>query len=334
MANRKITEEQFTDGSTIDGTRINKAFTDTFSKLNNLPIGEVEQCFVPRTIHFGWQAGHYSQNFAIDDTCSPTNFFFSLYNSFARDVTGVTKGRLDVNNKWRYKGTRINNGGIVATPAASTTLPSYNSTDVCGRTWSYYFDKPAIITDITVMWEYDNWTGLYEEPLVPNDPPTFIERARVEQLWLGELFIDSPFVPEDKRKGTVAWRRTEKIDPVRFSRQDFRGYAMVPRNTGTNDFFYGRQNRVPSNDFRPNAYQNGAPFPVGTAQSNHPVYDFWWDKNLNISVPGSSRIHFGLGAAVNADFGSVYPTFGVKEENKAFQGLRYNVSISLLEVVE
>ena len=51
MAIRKITEEQFTDGSTIDGTRINKAFTDTFSTLNNLPIGEVEQCFIPRTIH-------------------------------------------------------------------------------------------------------------------------------------------------------------------------------------------------------------------------------------------------------------------------------------------
>ena len=47
--NRKITDEQFVEGSTIDGTRIEKALDDTYDKLNNVPKQNLKQMFVPRT---------------------------------------------------------------------------------------------------------------------------------------------------------------------------------------------------------------------------------------------------------------------------------------------
>ena len=38
MSNRKITKEQFTDGTTIDGTRIEKALDDIATRFNNVVV--------------------------------------------------------------------------------------------------------------------------------------------------------------------------------------------------------------------------------------------------------------------------------------------------------
>lgn len=339
MANRKITKEQFTVGSTIDGTRIQKSFDDTYQKLNNVPTENLKQIYIPRTIYSGWQQGHFSQTNSIDDNVAPTGFFFSLYNSFQRDTAGVTGHLTECYNPWRYKGTRIyGTANVPAEPAGSTANPNWSKSDVVGRTWSYYLDKPCIITDISVLWERDNWTGLYQEG-IGDATISNIERANADPQWWAELYLDSAFIPDDKKKGCALWRRVETKNRTNESGiaiplSDKKGNAMVPRDGAFNsDWQYDRSNRIPEHDFRPNNYQTSTPVPSTAAPSNYPNYQGWWDKNLNILVPQSSRIHFGLGLAVsNSDSLEIFTPF--KGSDKFANGLRYNIAIGILEVVE
>ena len=98
-----------------------------------------------------------------------------------------------------------------------------------------------------------------------------------------------------------------------------------------------RSNRLPRQDFAPNLYQV-ATIPVNTGVSNHPVYESWWDKNLNIPVPQQSRIHFGFGCAINVEetediigYGDFDP---YKFDDKFHLGYRYNIAVGFLEPVE
>jgi len=344
--NRKITEEQFVDGSTIDGTRIEKAFDDTYNKLNSIPRANLKQMYVPRMYYSGWQAGHFSPTFPTLDTALPLNAFFSLYNSFDRDVVGNTGIRTEVNNDWRWKGTQMldGTGQFAAMPAGSNQITSYNGSDVVGRTWSLYLEKPSIITDVAIIWERDIYTGLYREPTPPSEIPTAEEFANTNLKWWGEIYLDSVFNADDKKKGSVLWRRVEKGVPVNTGfpltpAMDGRGKGMVPRDpTNPINWLVDRSNRIPRQDFLPNLYQT-APIPLYSGESNHPVYESWWDKNLNIPVPQQSRIHFGFGCAINVDEGEEdirgYGNFDpYKFDTKFHLGYRYNISVGFLELVE
>lgn len=344
--NRKITEEQFVDGSTIDGTRIEKAFDDTYNKLNNIPRANLKQMYVPRMFYSGWQSGHFSNDFPTLDTAFPLNGFFPLYNSFDRDVIGNTGIRTEVNNNWRWKGTQIlnSNGQFAAMPAGSNQISSYNGSDVVGRTWSLYLEKPSIITDIAIIWERDIYTGLYKEPEPMRGTATPEEIANANLKWWGEVYLDSVFNSDDKRKGSVLWRRVEKGVPVNTGfattpQMDGRGKGMVPRDpTIPANWTADRSNRIPRQDFFPNNYQS-SPIPLYSGISNHPLYESWWDKNLNIPVPQQSRIHFGFGCAINVEnsegeirgYGDFSP---YKFDDKFHLGYRYNIAVGFLELVE
>jgi hypothetical protein len=341
-ANKRITTEQFTDGSTIDGTRIEKAYDDTYQKLNNIDKNDLKQIFVPRTIYTGWQTAHFSETEeSPDEQVFPLGMFMPLYNSFDRDVVGVTGGRTEVNNKWRWKGTQIFNAGAVATPAGSHDIATYNGTDVVGRTFSFYFEKPCIITDISIIWEVDNYTGLNREPPFEGDLPSNIERSREQVFWWGQCYLDSVMFPEDKEKGSIVWRRTQSSDSAddvtgqRLPRSDKRAFSMIPRAAAPNsfDFLYDRSTRVPVNDFRPNDYQNSlvGPSPTNTP-SNHPLYQHWWDKNLNIPIPQQSRIHFGLGCAIESTPSGSFLVF--QDDSNFHRGYRFNLAVGILETIE
>ena len=344
--NRKITQEQFVDGSTIDGTRIDKAIDDTYNKLNNVPKENLKQMFVPRMFYSGWQSGHYSNEDFTIDTCFPLNGFFSLYNSFTRDIQGNTGIKTAVSNEWRWKGTQMldSNGQIAAMPAGSNLVSNFNGSDVVGRTWSLYLEKPCIITDIAIIWERDIYTGLYREPDAGREELfTPAEVANTNLKWWGQVYLDSVFNADDKRKGSVLWRRVEKGVPITSGlnstpSMDNRAKGMVPRDpTIPANWTLDRSNRLPRQDFAPNLYQV-ATIPVNTGVSNHPVYESWWDKNLNIPVPQQSRIHFGFGCAINVEeqediigYGNFDP---YKFDDKFHLGYRYNIAVGFLEPVE
>ena len=53
-ANRNLTEEQFSEGTTIDGTRIDKALDDMVDHHNDIPKGDFQGRWMPVTYVMSW----------------------------------------------------------------------------------------------------------------------------------------------------------------------------------------------------------------------------------------------------------------------------------------
>lgn len=67
---REITDEQFTEGTTIDGTRIDSALEDVVNRVNNIRKGDIATRFVQKQFVFGYQPFSYpeSETRALDAT--------------------------------------------------------------------------------------------------------------------------------------------------------------------------------------------------------------------------------------------------------------------------
>lgn len=52
---RVVTDEQFSDGTTIDGNRLDRAVQDVQDRINNVPYGDLKSRWVPITYVCGWQ---------------------------------------------------------------------------------------------------------------------------------------------------------------------------------------------------------------------------------------------------------------------------------------
>lgn len=134
---RTLTDEQFTDGTTIDGSRIDNALDESVEHFNEVPSGDVSTRFTKTQYVFGYQPSPYTgtPNSAIvapalpgpvpginrsrfetyDGTVEgptwPWNFITNTPETSAEvDATGPTYGVTGTptggfENKWRVKGT-------------------------------------------------------------------------------------------------------------------------------------------------------------------------------------------------------------------------------------
>ena len=94
MASNRIIREQFSEGTTIDGDRIQRALDTVEGRINAVPRGDILPRYAEQTIHLGFLPGSQS---------SPTDFYpwGPLYNS----SSWVTAAGLDkVRNELRIKG--------------------------------------------------------------------------------------------------------------------------------------------------------------------------------------------------------------------------------------
>ena len=64
-ANRHLTEEQFSEGTTIDGSRIDKAIDDIMDNHNNVRTGDMEARWMPNTINCNWQPSRTLRRFIL-----------------------------------------------------------------------------------------------------------------------------------------------------------------------------------------------------------------------------------------------------------------------------
>ena len=59
---REITDQQFSEGTTIDGNRIDEALEDVEDRVNNVRKGDISTRFVPNKISFGYLPCRYVAN--------------------------------------------------------------------------------------------------------------------------------------------------------------------------------------------------------------------------------------------------------------------------------
>jgi len=71
---RTITDEQFSEGTTIDGTRIDKALQDTVDRYNEIPRGDISTRFVSKQYVFGYQPFEYKIGKTLAQDINSTTF--------------------------------------------------------------------------------------------------------------------------------------------------------------------------------------------------------------------------------------------------------------------
>ena len=150
-SNRTLTDEQFSDGTTIDGTRIDQALQDSVEHFNEVPAGDASTRMTQQQFVFGYQPAMYT---SMPDTkgVSLTGHAADRFPAKYRAAKGTTEGTtlpwlplknnkyttvttnpstnwaagagkvtpddlqsstpsIGFQNKWRYKGTKIREWG-------------------------------------------------------------------------------------------------------------------------------------------------------------------------------------------------------------------------------
>ena len=168
MTTRYVTTQQFSDGTTIDGNRIEEAIQSIESLSDNVPYGAVRTRFTQTMIVSGWSP----VNDPVDLRRSP---FLPIFNS------GTGKER----NPSRFKGTAYN--------PDRTNLVAWET--------SVTFDHTSILHGLSVFLAQSQEGGVpYQFPGtlagVPYDPPS------VRSIEI-HVSVDAEFIPGDRTQGDI-----------------------------------------------------------------------------------------------------------------------------------
>jgi len=195
-SNKSITNEQFSDNTTIDGLRVDKALDDMLNKVNNLQSSDLSTRYVKSQFIAGWSP---SQDYIPVGApqWAPRLPFLPVINN---DVNTVSTGAYTYDergqNEWRHKGFNV-----------STINPANtNPTDIAAGdgqwawTTSYEFIKPVILDEITYNLRVDGDFGgqLWNRaiPVAQNPESIFTTNKWVDDIVV-QLQVDSNFNVEN-----------------------------------------------------------------------------------------------------------------------------------------
>lgn len=166
MSIRYFTKQQFSDGTTIDGNRLEEALQELEELSDSVPMSAIKTRFTQSQIVFGWSP-------ILDAAAGRADPFLPIAN------TGVT----DVVNINRYKGTSTN--------AAAA--------DLLGWEVSTQFDHPVLIHSLDyALLQDDAVSAPYKLPgfSAPYEPPNTQE---VEV----HIYVDSEYAPSDRTQSDM-----------------------------------------------------------------------------------------------------------------------------------
>ena len=137
--NRNITKEVFYDGTTIDGTRLEKGMGEIADGINDVKKGNTKQRFVATQYHAGFNP--------IDRTSGHKYHFFPWLRH-NNTVGGLsTVGAVPVNapfNPFRFKSSAV--------PGID---PDVGNADQYCWTRSFHFERPVIVHGVSVLMQVD-----------------------------------------------------------------------------------------------------------------------------------------------------------------------------------
>jgi len=207
---RNLTKELFYDGTTIDGSRLEKAVGEVVDGINDLDKGNTKQRFVATQYHAGFNPQDRSAS-------AQYGRFPWLKMRNADDIMGsVVEGAPF--NQSRFKGTLI--------PGVQNYMPSGGAAGSLGDqfAWTrmFHFSRPAILYGVSVMLHLDGGTtsarpysGTHDLTLPPytysgagNPPPPFAAGSDTIDV---PIVVDvmNPGSPEDAELTDVEVTRTQ-----------------------------------------------------------------------------------------------------------------------------
>ena len=235
---RHITNQQFADGTTIDGSRIDDAMRDVVEHVNEIPKGDLGRRFVQTQYVAGWQpvspyhsavTGAETHHMPWLPTINwPPTGSVTATNALGNSVVGSIPGDLAgsaIKNRHRFKGTNIGFGAQI------DVTSSDDANDISGLQWAwsrrFAFTSPAVLHDISVHLHSDVDTTApapYRNEFLYKGtygsvPPGYAAGDSSRDLII-LVDVAHPFTPEDTRMRSVVYlARDFGAADSKFSRQ-------------------------------------------------------------------------------------------------------------------
>lgn len=183
MSLRYITKEQFSNGTTIDGNRLEEALQQLEQLSDNVPVSAIKTRFTQTQLVFGWSP-------VLDSGAGRADPFLPIQNTPASGLAV---------NTFRYKGTQTN-------VAANDLLAWEVSTQ---------FDHPVLIHALDyALLQDDAASAPYQ---LPTGGSGTYEPPNVQEVEV-HVYVDSEYAPSDRTQSdmeihkhdfsTDAWRFT------------------------------------------------------------------------------------------------------------------------------
>lgn len=182
MSIRYITKQQFSDGTTIDGNRLEEALQQLEDLSDNVPMSAIKTRFTQSQMVFGFSP-------ILDSAASRRDPYMPIIN---------TPSAGNAKNTYRYKGTQSNSAPVLLGWETATT-----------------FDHPVIIHSLAyALLQDDDGAAPYQMPGTSSGtyaPPN------TDQIEV-HVYVDSEYAPSDRTQSdmeihkqnfnTDAWRLT------------------------------------------------------------------------------------------------------------------------------
>lgn len=271
---RHFTSEQFSDGTTIDGDRLEKALQDLENYINEVPDGDFANRWLQSQIvlkYLPWTAAADTQ-FDADRAASgaPAGAYFNPFPY----LPVYNYGNDNLMNPFRVKGNRIDYQTPFTTALPAATSGNYGAHQVAWTTALSIGEDPVIIDSVDAI--LASYTSQYVNPYVYDSSPpgNRINGNPVDDIHL-QITMDSPFTPNIQIANSVLWHKYDF---------DASSYFVQGHGTAAVTFSPDMEPNVTSLlDLGSNVMGNGF------ATTLHIK-----DSNLKIPVPPFSRLRFSL----------------------------------------
>ena len=132
MSIRKITNQQFSEGTTVDGDRLDAALQNTEDRINHVPPGDVGTRYTQTQVVAGWTA--------LQTVANKNQAPWLRFQNSGSDRRGVGT----IAHPFRVKGTTTELYGAAWTAPGNSTIWVW--------TTSMYFESPCVVDAIDMMW--------------------------------------------------------------------------------------------------------------------------------------------------------------------------------------
>ena len=185
MSIRVFTDQQFSDGTTIDGNRLERAMQELEDRLDEVPDGDIRNRWTQTQLVAGW-----APTVLAGATASVgSRPWLRIYNYF-RDEFSYTSTEASQNN-YRLKGTKVEH----IDPTQWNTVTPDDDTQYA-FTQSIVFSKPVIIHAFDVLMMQDTTTSS------PAPAYKFGGAASTPGIDI-QISVDNPWSPEDRTQNDM-----------------------------------------------------------------------------------------------------------------------------------
>lgn len=236
---RTITKEQFSEGTTIDGNRIDRALDDVVDRVNSVPYGDLRKRWMPVTYVAGWTPQSPATLEIVDD---PTNsahgriapmhhWPWLRVRNFQDEIAAGTIGSADgddvtITNQYRIKGARC--PGVFPFGTSTHATADYTlSDDPVGAqyawTRSWFIEQPSILSHIDLVLETDHLSATHQVytndfKYGPTAAPDEYTPSSDDRGLVVIASVDSEFSREDRNLADIeVMRKSFRINEDAFS---------------------------------------------------------------------------------------------------------------------